>query len=257
MRESLRRTRLIAGREFRLLLGTPVFWVLAGVFFLAGSFVFIGLILGFSSDAFREENDLNADITVSVIHQLFYILHFFLLIQIPILTMRSLAEERRQRTLALLRTTTAGEWEIILGKFLANSAALLLYLTFTLVFPVITALISDPDWPVVAACYGALVLAIVAYVALGVFVSSLTDSQVIAAVLSYVALFSLIVLAGLADAFASPSLSLVSSHLTVLAHLEGFLEGNAGVADAAYFILFAFLFLFLGARQLESLRWRS
>jgi ABC-2 type transport system permease protein len=244
-------------REARALLCTPLFWVLSGVFFLANAMVFVGLILGFSDQAFSRENDLSVDITVSVVQQLFWVLHFFLMIQVPLLTMRTFAEERRQGSLALLRTTPVGEWPIVLGKFLGNAGALLVYLGVTLVFPLATELISEVDWPVVFSCYSALVLSTIAYVALGNFFSSLSESQVVAAILSYVSLFSLILFGTLAEAFPSANLNLLANHLTILAHLEGFLEGNVALLDGVYFVVFAFMFLFLTARQLESLRWRT
>lgn len=257
MSRFLRHTWLVAWRDFRFLVGTPLFWVLTGVFFLAGALVYVSLVIGFSDPALRAENDIKADVTIAVIHDLFYVLHFFLLVQVPLLTMRALAEERRQNTLALLMTTPAGEWSVVLGKFLANAGAMLVYLAVTLAFPVATELLSEPDWPVIVSCYAALALAIGAYVALGIFFSCLTDSQVIAAVLTYVALFVLLVFAGVADAFNIEGAVRLAEHLTLMAHVKGFLDGNVALVDVAYFAAFCFLFLFLAVRQLESLRWRS
>ncbi|MDK2971516.1 MAG: gliding motility-associated transport system permease protein [Candidatus Sumerlaeota bacterium] len=257
MKSFLRHTRLIAWREFRLLLGTPMFWVLTGVFFLAAALVYISLIIGFSDPTLREENNIKADVTIAVIHDLFYILHFFLMVQVPMLTMRAFAEERRQNSLALLQTTPASEWAIVAGKFIANAGAMLVYLGVTLVFPLMTEYLSDPQWPVIGSCYVALALASCGYVALGMFFSSLTDSQVIAAVLTYVALFVMLIFAGVADAFGIEGLLRLSEHLTLMAHVKGFLEGNVALVDAAYFVVFSFVFLFFAVRQIESLRWRS
>ncbi len=253
----LRQTWLIAKREFLQLLSTPMFWVLSGLFFFASSLVFLGLIIGFSNPNIRQEHDLSVDITISVISQLFWILHYFLMIQAPMLTMRSIAEEKRMRTMNLLQTTPVSEWSIVTGKFLANAGALLTYLAVTLVFPLITDWISDPDWAVIGACYAALALSVFAYVALGVFVSSLTDSQVIAAVVTYVILFALLIVSTLADSFGIGSLTMIAQHLTLMAHVDGFLEGNVEVLDIAYFTIFSFVFLYFAVRQLESTRWRN
>lgn len=257
MTAALRATWLVGWREFRQLVSTPLFWVMSGVFFIAASIVYLMLVLGFANAGFREENDISANITIAVIRDLFAILHFFLLVQAPLLTMRTLAEERRQGTLALVMTTPAGEWSIVLGKFAANAAALLLFLSFTLVFPLLTEWISEPEWPIVLSCYAALVLVACAYSAIGVFFSSLAESQVVAAVLTYVALFVLLVLSGISDAITNIEIIRLLEHATVLAHLEGFLVGNLSLADGAYFVLFTALFLFLAARVLESGRWRA
>lgn len=254
---SLRNTLHIAGREFRNLLTTPMFWVMTGVFFLAAAFVFVSLIVGFSDPELRRAQDLSGDVTVSVIHDLFYVLHFFLMIQVPLLTMRTLSEERRSHTLSLLQTTPVGEWSIVLGKFIANAAALSVYLAITLVFPLWTQYISEPYWPVIISCYVALFLAMAGYVALGVFFSSLTESQIVAGVMTYVVLFLLLIFTAILDIVPSHQMSLLAQHLTIQAHVDGFLRGNVALVDVSYFAVFAFVFLFFATRQLESLRWRS
>lgn len=265
MKAFARQTLLVAGREIRLLLGTPMYWVLTGVFFLASAFVFTTLLLGYSDPGLREQHKISADVTLAVIRDLFYVLHYFLMIQIPLLTMRAVAEEKRHNTLALLQTTAVGEWSIVAGKYLANAGAMLLYLAITLVFPLIVQILgghtgvatATPDWPVVASCYAALVLATSAYVALGIFFSCMTESQVVSAVLTYVALFILLVFSGVSDSLQAVSLVELARHLTLQAHIDGFLSGSIALVDVAYFVVFSFVFLFFGVRQLESLRWRT
>lgn len=254
---AIRQTMLVYRRDLRALFTTSLFWVLSGVFFLASGLVFVVMMLGFADPGYAQENNVSSNVTVALVTQLFQVIHFFLLMQVPMLTMRAFAEERRHGTLALLRTTPAGEWSLVLGKFLANSTALLVYLALTLVFPAIVTWLSDPEWAVVATCYGALVLATLAYVALGVFFSSLTESQVVAAVLTYIVIFMLLIVSTLLGAFRSPELAQLAEHLTIVGHIEGFLAGSISAVDGAYFVLFAFLFLFLAVRQIESLRWRA
>ncbi len=257
MMQPIRATLAIMRRELGQLLGTPLFWVLAGVFFLATSMVYLSLLLGFIDDAIRESEGISVNVTIGIIEPICWTIHFFLLVQVPLLTMRTLAEERRQGTMNLLRTMPVGEWPVMMGKWLANSLALLGYLSVTLIFPLITSYLSDPEWPIIMASYTALAMVALAYTALGIFYSSLTDSQVVAAVLTFVTLFALLVFSQLADAFGSPSLSLLANHLTFMSQLSGFFKGNIASENLVYFLLFTFLFLFLGVRQLESLRWRD
>lgn len=257
MSAGLRQTLAVARREWMALVATPLFWVLSGVFFLASAFVFVSLLVGFATQSFAAENDIRANVTVAVIRDLFFVLHFFLLVQTPLLTMRAFAEERRQGTLALLMTTPSAEWPLVMGKFLANGGVVLLYLAITMVFPLAVEWVSDPEWPVIASCYVGLALAGLAYSALGLFFSAITDSQVIAAVFSYVALLGLLIASSMVDLVQSFHLGQLIRHLTLLGHLTGFLEGNVALEDAVYFVLFAFAFLFGAARLLESSRWRS
>ncbi|MEQ8821602.1 MAG: ABC transporter permease subunit [Sumerlaeia bacterium] len=255
---SLRQTGLIAGRELRSLFTTPLYWVSTGVFFLAASTIFVALLFDFARmGPMRTAEDLSGNITIEVIEQLFAVIHFFLLVQIPLLTMRSFAEERRQGTLSLLTTTPVGEWSIVLGKFIAYLTVLGTYLLATLAMPLFASYLSDPEWPVVISCYTALVLAACAYVALGLFYSALTESQVIAAVLTYTTLFGLLILSQLARSLPTAELVRLAEHLTLLHHVEGFIEGQIQSASVAWFLLFSGLCLFLAVRQVESLRWRS
>lgn len=254
----LRQTMLVARREWRMLMTTPMFWVLSGVFFLLSALVFIGLVLGFADPEMRQQKDMSADVTIAVVQQLFWVLHYFLMMQAPLLTMRALAEERRLGTLNLLQTTPVGEWSIVLGKFVANAGALCAYMLVTLVFPLMIEWISDPDWPVILSCYAALLLSTCGYVAIGIFFSALTESQVIAAVLTYVALFALLILSTLSESFrTSYALTQLAQHLTLMAHVDGFLSGSIGAIHVAYFVLFSFAFLFCAVRMLESSRWRN
>lgn len=253
----LRQTALIARRELTLLAGTPLFWVLAGVFFIATSFVYLAQVIGFARVDFRDEANMTDTITVAVVEPLFWTVHFFLLVQIPLLTMRTLAEERRTGTLALLMTTPASEWSIVLGKWIANAAMLGVYLALTLVFAVLTDWISDPDWPVIVGCVLALVMAAAAYTAVGIAFSAGTESQVVSAVLTYTTLFSMLIVSALSEALGSPEMQALVRHLAFTDHMRGFFTGNVALHDGVYFAGVTFLGLFFAVRQLESLRWRS
>jgi ABC-2 type transport system permease protein len=257
MMQHARATMVVMRRDLGQLFGTPLLWVLMGVFFIATGMVYLSLLLGFIDDAVREEYEISINITIGVIEPICWTIHFFLLVQVPLLTMRTIAEERRMGTMNLLRTLPVGDWPVIIGKWLANSIALLVYLSITLVFPIITAILSDPEWPVIIASYIALAMVTFSYTALGVFYSSLSESQVVAAVLTFVTLFAMLVFSQLADAFGSADLSLLANHLTFMAQLEGFFKGNIASENIVYFVLFTSLFLFFGVRQMESLRWRA
>lgn len=252
-----RETWLVTKREASALLVAPLFYVLNGVFFLVGAFTFLALLNTFAIESFRNEADMSANVTQSVIRQTFYIVHFFLLVQVPLLTMRSYSEDRASGALDLLQTTTLGDWALLLGKFFGAFGALLGYLLLTLAFPIATAFVSDPEWPVVWSGFAALVLCAAAYAAIGTFFSSLTESQVVAAVLSYVTLFLFALSGAMKDFLRSPMVADAFRHFSVGEHLEAFLKGTVAPMNVAYFVLLTGLFLFLTARVLESRRWRA
>lgn len=257
MNRFLRQWWLITKRELLQLLLTPIFWVISGVFFFATSLVFIGLIIGFSNPEIREAQDIGSDVTLSVVRQLFWIIHYFLMIQIPLLTMRSFAEERKMKSYQLLQTLPLSEWAHVLGKFTGAFLVMSFYLGLTLIFPLIVEWLSTPQWPIIVGSYVILFLALGCYLAIGLFFSSLTESQVVSAVLSYVFLFGMLIFSSLAGAFNLEPLVLLAKHLTVLPHVDPFLEGLVRSRDLTYFAIATIFFLFLTVRQLESFRWRS
>lgn len=257
MNQALKQWWLVTRREIHQLIVTPVFWVLSGVFFFIGSIIFLSLLILYSNPQAREDFNLSNDVTISVMEQLFFVLHYFLMIQIPLLTMRSIAEDRRTKVLNLLRTMPMGNWSYVLGKFSASIFVVGIYLLFTLAFPLLIEWISEPRWRTIFCCYLALFLTTIAYIAIGLFFSAITESQVIAAVLTYVFLFGLVIFTTLSESFVIQALVDLAKHLTSISHIEGLLKGQILLTDIAYFILVAVFFLFLSVRQIESLKWRD
>lgn len=253
----LRETMLVTRRELHALATQPLFYILCGVFFVVAAYAYLSLLVTFSQDGARAEAQMSANVTQSVIRQTFYIVHFFLLVQIPLLTMRSVAEDRQTGALDLLQTTPLGEWPLLLGKFLGCWIGLALYLSLTMLFPFATSLVSDPEWPVAWCAFAALLLAAAAYVAIGIFFSATTESQVVSAVFSYVALFLLVMLSSLADLSKNTALVDLAKTFSVVPHVEAFLKGSIGAINLLYFPMLAVLFLFMTARLLEARRWRA
>ncbi len=253
----LRETALVTRRELAALLVAPLYYVLCGTFFVLSAYVFMSLLVTFSQESLRVEADMSANVTQSVVRQTFFVVHFFLLGQVPLLTMRVFAEDKASGTLDLLQTTPLSDWALLLGKFLGCLGGLLLYLLLTLAFPLATAVVSHPEWPVVATGFIALVLTTAAYTAVGLFFSSLTESQVIAAVFTYVALLAFVLVGALADISAGRAIADLARHLSITEHAEAFLKGDIAFFNVVYFPMVAVVFLFLTARVLEARRWAA
>jgi ABC-2 type transport system permease protein len=143
------------------------------------------------------------------------------------------------------------------GKFFATFLGIVIYTAVTLVFPLTTALMTQVDWPVVVGSVLALLLGSAAYVSIGLLFSAASESQVAAAVLSYVTLFLLAFGQAFASASNVPALDDAARHFTVTEHINGLLSGNIAPMNVAYFLVLAVAGLFVTARLLEARRWRS
>ncbi|MCC6547000.1 hypothetical protein IT570_07510 [Candidatus Sumerlaeota bacterium] len=248
MSEFLRQCFLVYRRERNALLTMPLYYVLCGIFFLLTAIIYLGTLVDFSHGG--EGTTVNA--TASVVRPIFHMVHFFLLVQIPLLTMRVFSEERASGMLDMLQTTRLRDWALLLGKFGGTLVALGGYLLLTFLFPLTTAMLGKVEWPVVIGGMLALLASAAAYTAIGIFFSSMTESQVVAAVFSYVALFLLVFSQSLADSSRVTALQEFTRHFSVMEHLGAILDGNIAVMNVAYFLILPVSFLFLTARALES-----
>ena len=249
----VRQWSLVFRRELGALLTMPLFYVLCGIFFLLTSINYASFLVEFAQGS----KEMTVNVTDSVVRPTFYMVFYFLMIQVPLLTMRVFAEDQANGMLDLLQTTQLKNWPLLLGKFSATVAALGMYILVTLLFPAITAMLGDVEWPVVIGSIAALVLSVAAFSAIGIFFSSLTESQVVAAVFSYVTLFALLVAKVLTGTSNIAAIDDAAQHFALTEHLEGLLSGNIAPMNVTYFLMLTVCFLFLTARVLESRRWRA
>jgi ABC-2 type transport system permease protein len=115
---------------------------------------------------------------------------------------------------------------------------------------------GEPEWGVIAAGYVGLLLMGSAFISLGLFMSSLTENQIIAAALSFASLI-ILYMSGYSAAFAGEKVGKALEYIAITNHLETFAKGVIDTSDVNYYILFTVLFLFLSMRSLESKRWRG
>ncbi len=249
-------------RELRQYLQTPGTYV-ALAFFLILSGSLFTLIIGDYLTASAQvtsggkplaDTDLPLDPTVRIVTQLFSTLNFLMLFLIPILTMRLISEEKRSGTFELLVSTPLGNWSILLGKYLAALTMGTALLALCGVYPLLCRTFCRPETPVVFACFLGLFLIIVAYTAFGLFASSLTESQIASAVLSFAGLLLFQMVGWL---FKSGTLGAVAAGLSIYQHSDSFTRGVVVLNDVLFFILFTIFFLFLTAQSLDARRWRA
>ncbi len=191
-----------------------------------------------------------------VIRNLFGNLALVMLFGLPLLTMRLFAEEKKTGTYELLFTLPLRDWETLLGKFLACWTVFLLMLLLTAVYPVTMALLTNPEPIPILVGYLGITLLGGAFISFGIFISSLTENQIIAAFGTYGLLLVLLAM-GWSSSFVGPSVAEVLKDLNIFNHLQSFLKGVIDTRDVVFYVLFSYFFLFLTLRSLESRRWRG
>jgi len=197
------------------------------------------------------------NLTEGVLQPFFGNLAIVLIFVLPLLTMRLLAEERRSGTAELLFTYPVTDWQVIAGKYLATVVVFLAMLALTLLFPLILKRYSTPEVGAVFSGYLGLALMGMAFIAMGLFFSSLSESQVVAGVITFGAALLFLIVGWIGPLSSSPVVAKLSEQLSILRRLDNFSKGLVDTSDLVFYLNFVALFLFLTARVLDSNRWRA
>jgi ABC-2 type transport system permease protein len=255
----MRMTWIIAKRDLGSFFNSPIFYVVTTVFLIIYSFMFFNILNFFSFQSFQARQlqamGMNLNLNEMVIEPSLQNMSVILLMIIPIITMRSFADEKKMKTFRLLLSSPVHLREIILGKFLACMivvAVMILISSYSVGF---LFLLGEPEpGPVVTGYLGVLLMA-GCFVSVGIFASSLTDNQIVAAVLTFgFSLFMWVI--GWGAQAAGSTTGQVLQYLSIVDHLDRFLKGLVDTSDLVYYLSFILFSLFLCHRVLDSNRWR-
>lgn len=242
----------IAGRELRSLFLSPLAWSILAVTLFILAYLFLTQIETYISLQPRlaaiEGAPGVADI---VIAPLFADAATVLLLITPLITMRTISEERRNRTLSLLFSAPVSMTEIVLGKYLGVLSFFLILLGLLALMPLSLLVGTDLDMGKLAAGMLGLTLVVAAFAAIGLYMSSLTEQPTVAAVTT----FGLLLLLWIIDwAGNTNGDSNTLAQLSMLRHYEPLLKGLFNSADVAYYLLVVALFIGFTIRRMDATR---
>jgi ABC-2 type transport system permease protein len=239
---------------------SPIAYAVIAIFLLISGFFFWANVSFMSLVSLQAANNPmiaeRINLTDVVIRPLVQNMSIVLLFVMPLLTMRLFSEEKKSGTIELLLTYPVTDLAILFGKFLAAALLLLVMLAGTLPFVVLLFGIGDPDPGTLLSGYLGLLLMGAAFMALGIFLSSLTENQIIAAAVSFGSALLFWVLSW-SSTLSGEKVGAVLKQLSILEHLESFNKGILALSDLSFFVLFIAFFLFLTLRSLETHRWRG
>ena len=245
-------------KELRLYFTSPVAYVLLTIFLLIAGYFFYSIFAFFTRASMQTAmnpgmgRDLN--VTDSVLRPLFSNVSVILLLLMPMVTMRLFAEERRAGTIELLLTYPVRDGAVLVSKYVAALTLYGVMLAGTLAYPAILLYFAKVEWGPLATGYLGLVLMGGMLLGIGIFASSLTENQIVAAVVAFgISLMFWIV--GWTAEFAGGPLGAVLTHLSILEHNDTFAKGVIDTKDVLYYLDFTALFLFFTLRSLEARRW--
>jgi ABC-2 type transport system permease protein len=254
----------VASRELRSLFVSPVaygvlslFAVLAGLFFTLNVAWFSEMIFRMQQfQAFDQLEQLN--LSDHLIGEFYGSMSVVLLFLIPGITMSLFASEKTNGTQEMLMTSPLTIWDIVLGKFAAAALFVALLVALVGAFPGLLFVYGDPEIGKSASGLIGVLLVGWTYVAIGVFASSVTRSQVVAFLITFVLLLCLLLLPAISDLGAATGSGVagVLRYLSTGEHFDQLTKGLVDTSDLAYFAAMIGSFLLLTKAAVESIRWR-
>jgi ABC-2 type transport system permease protein len=243
VRTQLRHAGTLTRKELRAYFGSPMALIFVGTFLVVTLFVF------FWVETFFARN-------IADVRPLFRWMPVLLAFLVAALTMRQWSEEQRGGTLEILLTLPVRRYSLVLGKFLAVMALVGVSLALTLFLPITVSILGDLDWGPVFGGYLAALLMASAYVAIGLFVSSRTDNQIVALILTVLlcGAFYLVGTQGITGLVGDTPGNILRS-LGTGSRFESIERGVIDLRDLVYYLSLMTLFLLLNVLSLDGKRW--
>jgi len=244
---------VIARREIGAMFLSPMAWIILAVIQTILGYMFLANLDNFfllQPQLLQLDN--TPGVTDIVITPLMQVAAIILLMVMPLMTMRSIAEEKRNRTLSLLISAPVGMSEIVLGKFLGLLLFIIILVSMLMLMPLSLYLGTTPDGGKLLSIYLGMLLLLASFAAIGLYLSSLTENQTIAAISTFGALLMLWIIDWIGSSVSNGQS--VLAYLSLLKHHQAMLEGIFNSSDIAYFLLLIIGFLVLTIRQLDRER---
>ncbi len=250
----------IVKRELVSYFESPVAYVILAIFaLLTGYFFYVRIQLyNFLSLQFMRYQSYISSLNISdfIVKPLYANLGVILLLLVPVITMRSYAEEKKNGTKELIMTSPVTLTEIVLGKFISACLVFSAMLFFTLTIPLILISYASVDKGILITTYIGMFLIGASMISVGMFASSITENQIVAAVITFGILLAFWAV-GWVSHGTNPELSSFLRYMSLVdEHFQNLLKGIVDTRDIVYYLSFTFFFLFLTHRVLESERWR-
>ena len=244
----------VARKELKSLFASPMGWIILALLMLAfGSFYLQGVNNYFEVMSGSIRPAERVGVTIFVGQTVYGIASFLMLFAVPLLSMGLISGERKSQTLPFLFSAPISLTEIVVGKFLGLIIFFSILVGYILLMLSTLNIWSDIDFGYLLSNSLGLILLAASFSALGIYFSSLTSQPIVAAILSFIALFALMGL----DKFFGSQPNHWFGYISLMKHFQSFSRGVIDSKDIIYFILFITTFLVLTIRRLDSDRLRG
>jgi ABC-2 type transport system permease protein len=251
----------IAQKELKAYFSSPIAYIVIGFWSLLYGYFFVAILSYFVRQSmqmsqFGMQGPQSMNVNQQLIRPLLQNVNILVLFLMPMVTMRTYAEEKRSGTIELLLTSPVTDFQIIIGKFLGAMALYACMLAVTLIHIGLLFVYGHPEWKPIVTTYIGLLLFGGCFVSLGLFISSLTKNQIVAGMVTF-AVFLLLWIITWIGSFSGPTVDKITQYISILDHLDDFGKGVLDTTHLIYYLSFITFGLFLTAKSVDSERWRG
>ncbi|MBA2404040.1 MAG: ABC transporter permease subunit [Bdellovibrionales bacterium] len=244
-------------KELESYFSAPLAYVLIGLFSLISGIIFFNLLVTYTDgiQAMPQNYTEQVSFVEEVVLKFFANVNFLFLVFIPLITMKLFSEEIRLETLDLYWLSPIKEWELVTAKTLAALTLVLSMLLITGVFPLVIWGVGIRDVHLLGTSYFAVTMNACAYIALGLFCSSISGNQIIAALLSVLGIMFLWMITWGGHLNSNYVVAEIFTYIGITSHFERLLRGIIGTQDIIYYSTFVLVFSFLTVKSLGRRNW--
>jgi ABC-2 type transport system permease protein len=248
----------IAQKELKAYFASPIAYVTIGFFaLLYGYFYAVGLafFVRQSMQMGQFGGPQTVNINQMMIRNVVQNVTILVLFLMPMVTMRTYAEEKRSGTIELLLTSPLTDFQIIMGKFLGAVALWAIMLAVSLIHIAILFVYGNPEWKPIVTAYLGLLLFGACFISVGLFISSLTKNQIVAGMVTFAVFLFLWIINWIGSFY--PSINNLTEYLSIISHFDDFSKGVIDTTHLVYYFSVITFGLFLTAKSVDSERWRG
>ena len=248
----------IAHKEVKSYFSSPIAYIAIGLWALLYGYFFFAILSFFvrQSMQMNQFGPQALNLNQQLIRPLLQNVTILILFLMPMVTMRTYSEEKRSGTIELLLTSPITDFQIVLGKFFGAMALYAVMLAVTLFHIGVLFIYGSPEWKPILTSYIGLLLLGGCFIAVGLFISSLTKNQIVAGMVTF-AVFLLLWIITWIGSFSGPTVDKLTTYLSIIDHFDDFGKGVVDTTHLIYYVSFITFGLFLTAKSVDSERWRG
>ena len=249
----------IAHKEVKSYFSSPIAYIAIGLWALLYGYFFFAILNFFVRQSMQmsQFGPQSMNLNQQLIRPLLQNVTILVLFLMPMVTMRTYAEEKRSGTMELLLTSPITDFQIVLGKFFGALSLYAVMLLVTLLH--LGALYfygGRPEWKPIITSYIGLLLLGGCFIAVGLFISSLTKNQIVAGMVTFAVFLLLWIITWMGNFF-GPTGEKLTTYLSIIDHFDDFGKGVLDTTHLVYYLSFITFGLFLTAKSVDSERWRG